>query len=198
MPTPEGPIKTEVLWTGPRSLVYVQDTTVDLPRFEVREVELGVRAGDYYVIEEGVEEGEEVVFHGNFRIDSEMQLADRFSMMNREPGGGAIRLHDHGEMEMNDMDTHNHSDVINGATDSFREDFKALLTHYLDGKEALFESDTDAVRPAFQQAASIKAVCNPQDPGQFSDSLLNLLLKSVIMLMTGVLFLLIMPAGYLH
>lgn len=144
---------SSVLWTGPRSLVYVQDTTVDLPRFEVREVELGVRAGDYYVIEEGVEEGEEVVFHGNFRIDSEMQLADRFSMMNREPGGGAIRLHDHGEMEMNDMDTHNHSDVINGATDSFREDFKALLTHYLDGKEALFESDTDAVRPAFQQAA---------------------------------------------
>src|SRR5690625_4811534 len=34
--------------------------------------------------------------------------------------------------------------------------------------------------------ASIKAVCNPQDPGQFSDSLLNLLLKSVILLMTCV------------
>src|SRR5690625_7348332 len=95
-----------VLWTGPRSLVYVQDTTVDLHRLEVREVELGVRAGDYYVIEEGVEEGGEVVFHGNFRIDSEMKLADRFSMMNRERGVGALRLHDHGAMEEIDMDIH--------------------------------------------------------------------------------------------
>jgi len=161
---------TSVLWTGPRSLVYVQDTSADVPRFEVREVELGVRAGDHYVIEEGVEEGEEVVFHGNFRIDSEMQLADRFSMMNREPGSGAVPVHDHGGMEMNDLpgpdpedqnevetqqdsDTHDHNNVIDGTTDSFREDFKTLLAHYLDGKEALFESDTDAVRAAFQQAA---------------------------------------------
>jgi len=153
---------SSVLWTGPRSLIYVKDTSVDLPRFEVREVELGVRAGDYFVIEEGVEEGEEVVFHGAFRIDSEMQLADRFSMMNREPGTGAVPTgHDHGQMDDQDhdemetqqeMDSHDHSDAVDGATDDFREDFKALLTHYLDGKEALFESDVDAVSEAFRQA----------------------------------------------
>ncbi len=157
---------SSVLWTGPRSLVYVKDTSADVPRFVVREVELGVRAGDYYVIESGVEEGEEVVFHGAFRIDSEMQLADRFSMMNREPGRGAIRLHDHGGMDMEDMDDHGHDDMetqqemdihehsnaIDGATDDFREDFKVLLDHYLDGKEALFESNADAVSEAFQQA----------------------------------------------
>jgi Cu(I)/Ag(I) efflux system membrane fusion protein len=159
---------SSILWTGPRSLVYIKDTSAEVPRYEVREVVLGVRAGDFYVIEEGVEEGEEVVFNGAFRIDSEMQLADRFSMMNREPGRGAIRLHDHGGVEMNDadmeemddqdrnemdaqqeMDTH----TIEGTTDNFREDFKALLTHYLDGKEALFNSDANAVSEAFQQAA---------------------------------------------
>lgn len=158
---------SSVLWTGPRSLVYIKDTTAEVPRFEVREVELGVRAGDHYVIEEGVEEGEEVVFHGAFRIDSEMQLADRFSMMNREPGTGAVPVHDHGGMDMDDMDeqdhdemetkqemdTHDHTGVIDGATDDFREDFKALLAHYLDGKEALFESDMDGVSTAFQQSA---------------------------------------------
>ncbi|MFU8861713.1 MAG: efflux RND transporter periplasmic adaptor subunit [Cyclonatronaceae bacterium] len=155
---------SSVLWTGPRSLVYIKDTSAEVPRFEVREVELGVRAGDFYVIEEGVDEGEEVVFHGAFRIDSEMQLADRFSMMNREPGRGAIRLHDHGDMEMDDtdmdeietqqeIDTHGHTGAIDGATDDFREDFKALLAQYLDGKEALFESDMDAVTEAFQQAS---------------------------------------------
>ncbi len=168
---------SSVLWTGPRSLVYVKDTSVDVPRYEVREVELGVRAGNFYVIENGVEEGEEVVFNGAFRIDSEMQLADRFSMMNREPGSGAIRLHDHGGVEMDDtemddmemddmdgqdingmetqqeMDTQDHTGGIDGATDDFREDFKTLLTHYLDGKEALFASDADAVSEAFRQAS---------------------------------------------
>lgn len=150
---------SSVLWTGPRSLVYVKDTSVDVPRFEVREVELGVRAGDFYVIEEGVEEGEEVVFHGAFRIDSEMQLADRFSMMNREPGGGAIRLHDHGDADMDDMETeqdmgpNEDSGAVDGATDDFREDFNVLLTHYLDGKEALFESDMNTLSEAFQSAA---------------------------------------------
>src|SRR5690625_6136973 len=34
--------------------------------------------------------------------------------------------------------------------------------------------------------ATIQAVCNTQDPGQLSDSLLNLFLKSVIMLMSCV------------
>ena len=88
---------SSVLWTGPRSLLYVKDTDAEMARFEVREVELGPKTGDYYVIEEGgLEEGEEVVFHGAFRIDSEMQLADKFSMMNREPGSGARCPFDHG------------------------------------------------------------------------------------------------------
>ncbi|REL38993.1 efflux RND transporter periplasmic adaptor subunit [Rhodohalobacter sp. SW132] len=155
-----------VLWTGPRSLVYVKDTSADTPRFEVKEVELGSRTGDYYIIEEGLESGQEVVFNGAFRIDSEFQLADRFSMMNREPGTGAVPGgHDHGQMGGDDMDdhdemetqqetdAHDHTGAIDGATDDFREDFKVLLTHYLDGKEALFESDMDGVSTAFQQAA---------------------------------------------
>jgi membrane fusion protein, copper/silver efflux system len=44
-----------VLWTGPRSLVYVKDAESDTPRFMVREVDLGPKAGDFYVIEGGLE-----------------------------------------------------------------------------------------------------------------------------------------------
>jgi len=104
---------TAVLWTGPRSLVYVKDSSADTPRFEVKEVELGPRTGDYYVIEESLEEGQEVVFNSAFRIDSEMQLADKFSMMNREPGTGRGAPSMPGmDMDMNgdemDMDGHNH------------------------------------------------------------------------------------------
>ncbi len=157
---------SSVLWTGPRSLVYVMDTGADTPRFEVREVELGPRSGDHYVIEEGMEEGEQVVFHGAFRIDSEFQLADRFSMMNREPGSGAVPVHDHGAMNgsddpatdhddhiVPDEETHEHGDAVDGATDDFRNDFLALLDNYLEGKEALVASDFDGAREAFQHAA---------------------------------------------
>lgn len=144
---------SSVLWTGPRSLVYIKDTAVDVPRFEVREVELGPRAGDYYVIEEGVEEGEEVVFHGNFRIDSEFQIADRFSMMNRDPGRGAVRIHDHGKMERDDHDHVEQTDHEHQRFEEVPDIFRANLTEaveaYIRGKDALVESDLDAAVTEF-------------------------------------------------
>lgn len=93
--------QSAVMWTGKRSIVFVKQPDSEVPSFEPRLVTLGQRAGDYYVIEEGVEEGEEVVTHGNFKLDSAAQLADNLSMMNREPGSGANRAgHDHGGTEM--------------------------------------------------------------------------------------------------
>lgn len=93
-----------VLWTGPRSLVYVQDRSSNAPRFEAREVTLGPRVGDRYVIEDGLSEGEHVVTNGAFRVDSEFQLADHRSMMNTEPGRGSIPGHDHGAMGDGEME----------------------------------------------------------------------------------------------
>lgn len=152
-----------VLWTGPRSLVYVKDQSAETPRFEVKEVDLGIRAGDYYVIEEGLEEGQEVVFNGAFRVDSEFQLADRFSMMNRQPGSGAVPVHDHGDMEMNDdeqpeVDHQNHSsEDINehdysefNVPENFRSQFTEAIEAYIRGKDALFESDLDAATSEYQ------------------------------------------------
>lgn len=153
-----------VLWTGPRSLVYVQDQSAETPRFEVKEVELGVRAGDYYVIEEGLEEGQEVVFNGAFRLDSEMQLADRFSMMNRQPGSGAVPVHDHGGMEMSDdemeeMDEQNSSSIesnendhseISDVPDEFRSKFTEAIEAYIRGKEAFFDSDLESATSEYQ------------------------------------------------
>lgn len=93
--------RSAVMWTGKRSLVFVRQAGSEVPAFEPRLVTLGQRAGDYYIIEEGLEEGEQVVVHGNFKLDSAAQLADKLSMMNREPGSGANRgAHDHGGMEM--------------------------------------------------------------------------------------------------
>jgi membrane fusion protein, copper/silver efflux system len=74
--------------------VYVQRRDADRPVFEPRDVLLGSRAGDWYPVEEGLSEGELVVVRGAFKIDSELQIRGRPSMM--QPEGGPPPTHDHG------------------------------------------------------------------------------------------------------
>lgn len=84
---------TVPLITGKRAVVYVRipdNTTM----FEGREVVLGPRAGNYYIVLKGLHEGESVVVNGNFKIDSAMQIEAKPSMMNPEGGGmGAVHKH---------------------------------------------------------------------------------------------------------
>ncbi len=83
-----------VLKTGNRAIVYVQIPGTD-PTFEGREVVLGSRVGDQYIVKYGLKEGELVVRKGNFKIDSAMQIAAKPSMMN--PSGGPSGMgHNHG------------------------------------------------------------------------------------------------------
>ncbi len=67
------------LITGKRAVVYV---ATEPGHFEGRVVELGPRAGDYYIVHNGLLEGEEVVNKGNFKIDSAVQIQAKPSMMN--------------------------------------------------------------------------------------------------------------------
>ena len=69
------------LITGKRAVVYVQKPGTEHPTFEGREVTLGSRAGDYYIVKSGLTEGERVVTHGSFKIDSALQIQARPSMM---------------------------------------------------------------------------------------------------------------------
>jgi Cu(I)/Ag(I) efflux system membrane fusion protein len=73
-----------VLKTGERAIVYIKISGVE-PTFEGREIVLGVRVGDAYVVKSGLSEGEEVVMKGNFKIDSAMQISAKPSMMNGSP-----------------------------------------------------------------------------------------------------------------
>lgn len=67
------------LITGRRAVVYVD---LGEGRFEGREISLGARAGDYYLVESGLSVGERVVTKGNFKIDSAVQILAKPSMMN--------------------------------------------------------------------------------------------------------------------
>jgi len=75
------------LITGRRAVVYVEIPNEEGPIFEGREVELGPRAGDLYVVKSGLSEGEMVVTNGAFKIDSELQIRAKPSMMSPQREG---------------------------------------------------------------------------------------------------------------
>ncbi len=80
------------LITGKRAVVYVEEEKPIYDdegkkigkklRYEGKEVVLGQRAGDYYIVLSGLEEGERVVTQGAFKIDSALQIVAKPSMMN--------------------------------------------------------------------------------------------------------------------
>lgn len=76
--------KTAPLITGKRAVVYVEEPAKEasIHRYVGREVVLGPRAGDYYIVLSGLRAGEKVVTKGNFKIDSALQIEARPSMMN--------------------------------------------------------------------------------------------------------------------
>jgi Cu(I)/Ag(I) efflux system membrane fusion protein len=87
------------LITGKRAVVYVA-MPGESGVFEGREVALGPRAKDYYVILEGLKEGEKVVVNGNFKIDSQIQILAKSSMMSIKGGHSADEHHHHGGSKM--------------------------------------------------------------------------------------------------
>ncbi len=119
--------KSSILWTGKRAVVYVKIADRKNPSFLYREIILGPEAGDFYVVSEGLTEGEEIAINGVFKIDASAQLAGKPSMMN--PEGGKISTgHNHahlpdeqGDMEMSSSD--DHSSHEQGAADLKHEMF---------------------------------------------------------------------------
>jgi Cu(I)/Ag(I) efflux system membrane fusion protein/cobalt-zinc-cadmium efflux system membrane fusion protein len=76
-----------VLQSGSRQMVFVNRGDGYL---EPREVELGARSGDDFIILKGLKEGEEIVTSANFLIDSESQLqAALGSFVPPPPGAGS-------------------------------------------------------------------------------------------------------------
>ena len=78
---------TGVLQSGTRQIVFVSRGNGYI---EPREVQLGSRAGDDFIVLKGVKAGEEIVTSANFLIDSESQLqAALGSFVPPPPGAGA-------------------------------------------------------------------------------------------------------------
>lgn len=73
-----------VLQTGTRQIVFVDHGAGNL---EPREVELGARVGDDYIVLKGLKDGERIVTSANFLIDSESQLQAALGTFTPPPPG---------------------------------------------------------------------------------------------------------------
>jgi Cu(I)/Ag(I) efflux system membrane fusion protein len=74
--------ESAVLFTGKRSIVYVEMPDQSDPTYEQRDVTLGPRVGNKYIVFNGLKVGDRVVVKGNFQIDSSVQILGEPSMMN--------------------------------------------------------------------------------------------------------------------
>jgi Cu(I)/Ag(I) efflux system membrane fusion protein len=128
--------KSSILWTGKRAVVYVKVPSRESPSFLYREIILGPEAGNFYLVAEGLNEGEEIAVNGVFKIDAASQLEGKPSMMN--PGGGKVSLgHDHGTMT---------AEVIEGEVETeinveFKKQLQSVYKSYLLMKDAFVASD---------------------------------------------------------
>ena len=139
--------RSAVLWTGKRAVVYVKVPNRKQTSFVYREIGLGPQAGNFYVILDGLKEGEEIAINGVFKIDASAQLAGKPSMMN--PDGGKVSTgHNHGGTPMSDEDMGKmdesakpNPDLKNDVPKAFKQQLGAVLDKYLELKDAFVETD---------------------------------------------------------
>ncbi len=126
------------LITGKRAIVYVATPETE-GEYEGRVIRLGPRAGDYYIVESGLAEGERVVVKGNFKIDSAVQLQAKPSMMSPPEAPSEEGPEVEGaEAEAIRLD----------APPKFREELDRLFSAYYLLQQALSEDSLDAARKA--------------------------------------------------
>lgn len=134
---------TAPLLTGRRAVVYVEQP--DRPgTYEGRDVELGPRAGDVYVVNAGLREGERVVVYGAMKIDSAIQILGKTSMMTEAGEMGDGRSEPGGPVAEEDAPV-----------------LRAVLAAYLELADALAD---DALHPAHAAIARLREAAGGGDP----------------------------------
>lgn len=137
--------ETAPLFTGRRSIVYVEVPGTDRPTYEVRVVRLGPKAGDEYPVIAGLSEGERVVTHGAFALDADLQIRGGNSMMTAP-----------------DDTEHGPYDDLVEVPAEFREGLATVMRSYLQVQAALADDDLAAAKRA---AAELRQAAERFQPG---------------------------------
>ncbi|WP_366186626.1 efflux RND transporter periplasmic adaptor subunit [Flavobacterium ovatum] len=142
--------KSAVMWTGKRSIVYIKNESEKGISFKLREVTLGPLLGNDYIIEEGLEEGEEIVANGTFNVDAAAQLAGKPSMMNLEASKASTEHnHDNATMTMNESVQKVAKNTNSSITTDAKNDLQPLYRSYFELKDALTKDDFKTAQKTF-------------------------------------------------
>ncbi len=142
--------KSAVLWTGERSVVYVELPDTEVPTYQFREVELGPATGNGYAVRSGLEAGERVVTNGAFQLDAAAQLRNQSSMMNRDV---VIQGREAGEVTAMVL-----PDYREETPDAFRQQLARVAEAYLPLKDRMVSSevaDESLLQPLRQALAEV-------------------------------------------
>ncbi len=131
---------TAALKTGKRAVVYVEIPDQEKPSYEGREVQLGQRLGNFYVVEAGLEEGERVVTRGAFKLDAELQIRAKPSMMSAPSEESDIPEMDHSAMQMDSQPVE--------VPEVFAQQLEAAVLAYFDIQQALGTDHAESAKTA--------------------------------------------------
>ena len=137
---------TAILWTGERSVVYVQLPDLEVPSYQFREVKIGNRSGDYTTIVSGLKDGEHVVTQGAFAIDAAAQLNNNMSMMNKN-----VKVK---KDEQNIISP----TFLDDTPQKFKTQLEMSILKYIELKDALV--DTDHKKASFEAELFMKSLKN--------------------------------------
>ncbi|MCX5873211.1 MAG: efflux RND transporter periplasmic adaptor subunit [Deltaproteobacteria bacterium] len=165
---------TAPLITGKRAIVYVEVPGTSVPTYELREVTLGSRVENQYIVDSGLKEGERVVTKGAFKIDSTMQIQGKTSMM-----APAEKKSPDGQKADDKSDEETIEKVV--APKSFIAGLTPIFVEYIKLKDAIgVENSEAAIAASSELTNSLKkidtSVIDPKQKKrwtQFSNGLLS-------------------------
>lgn len=135
------------LFTGRRSVVFVERPGTERPTYDARLVRLGPRMGQRYPVVAGLAEGERIVSEGAFFLDADLQIRGGQSMM-----------------RMPDDTVHGPYDEIVEVPQAFREGLRRVLLAYLDMQAALADDDVARAREAAATLTTAAQTFQPDAP----------------------------------
>ncbi len=135
------------LFTGRRSIVYIEVPDAPRPTYDARVVRLGPRVGDLYPVIAGLSEGERVVIEGAFTLDADLQIRGGHSMM-----------------MSGDDTTPGPFDQAIETSASWRAGLRPVIAAYLELHERLADDDLAGANASARELASATAAFAPTEP----------------------------------
>ena len=130
--------ESAVLFTGARSVVFVEVPGASRPTYEAREVVVESASGAMIPVLSGLAKGDRVVIRGAFALDADLQLRGGDSMMSR-------------------LDDNDRID-IDSLSPELKKQLESLLVAYLDAADALAADDLEGSLRAAKRLEALAAL----------------------------------------